>query len=130
MTQSHAKILLRRACLLGTMGWALAGAPAWAQKVKSTPFSYLPEQGTDRYDMRVPRKTLPLADGSGFVILAHQSAGGYAVERYDADLKKQWSTTIPVTPGETLKPLGGATSRRWWCCTTKTTPARTWPWWP
>ncbi|MBF9142459.1 hypothetical protein [Hymenobacter properus] len=106
MIQSHAKILLRRVCLLGTMGWALAAAPAWAQKVKSTPFSYLPEQGTDRYDMRVPRKTLPLADGSGFVILAHQSAGGYAVERYDADLKKQWSTTIPVSPGETLEAFG------------------------
>ena len=70
--------------------------PAQAQKVKSAPFSYLPEQGTDRYDMRVPRKTLPLADGTGFVILAHQSSGSYAVERYDADLKKQWSTTIPI----------------------------------
>lgn len=81
-------------------------APAMAQKVKSAPFSYLPEQGPDRYDMRVPRKTLPLADGSGFVILAHQSAGGYSVERYDADLKKQWSTTIPINPGETLEAFG------------------------
>ncbi len=81
-------------------------APVAAQKVKSAPFSYLPEQGADRYDMRVPRKTLPLADGSGFVILAHQSAGGYAVERYDADLKKQWSTPIPVAPGETLEAFG------------------------
>ncbi|WP_231590696.1 hypothetical protein [Hymenobacter terrenus] len=66
----------------------------------------MPEQGSDRYDMRVPRKTLPLADGSGFVILAHQNAGGYAVERYDTQLKKQWSTTIPVTPGETLEAFG------------------------
>ena len=80
--------------------------PSLAQKVKSTPFSYLPEQGPDRYDMRVPHKTLALADGSGFVILAHQSAGGYAVERYDGDLKKQWSTTIPITPGETLEAFG------------------------
>jgi hypothetical protein len=80
--------------------------PAIAQKVKSAPFSYLPEQGPDRYDMRVPQKSLPLADGSGFVILAHQSAGGYAVERYDADLKKQWSATIPVGPGETLEAFG------------------------
>ena len=38
--------------------------PAVAQKVKSAPFSYLPEQGADRYDMRVPHKTLALADGS------------------------------------------------------------------
>ena len=100
--------VLHRARLIGIIGWALAGVAgqAAAQKVKSVPFSYLPEQGTDRYDMRVPTKTLPLADGSSFVILAHQSAAGYAVERYDADLKKQWSTTIPVGPGETLEAFG------------------------
>ncbi|SFQ40044.1 hypothetical protein SAMN04515668_2275 [Hymenobacter arizonensis] len=100
--------MLYRALLTGLMGSALLSlaTPALAQKVKSTPFSYLPEQGADRYDMRVPNKTLPLADGSGFVILAHQSAGGYAVERYDADLKKQWSTTIPVGPDETLEAFG------------------------
>ena len=82
-----------------------------AQKVKSTPLSYLPEQGPDRYDMRVPRKTLPLADGSGFVVLAHQSSGSYSVERYDADLKKQWSTTIPIVPGETLEAFGRGTQQ-------------------
>ncbi|MBF9236414.1 hypothetical protein I2I05_03305 [Hymenobacter sp. BT683] len=38
--------------------------------------------------------------------MAHQSAGGYAVERYDAELKKLWSTTIPVGPGETLEAFG------------------------
>ena len=100
-----------RVLALGLLGWALAGRsiPAEAQKVKSAPFTYLPEQGPDRYDMRVPAKTLPLADGTGFVVLAHQSAGGYAVERYDADLKKQWSTTIPVSPGETLEAFAGST---------------------
>ena len=94
--------------MISLMSWALVAgaAPANAQKVKSAPFSYLPEPGTDRYDMRVPHKTLALANGAGFVILAHQSAGGYAVERYDADLKKQWSTTIPITPGETLEAFG------------------------
>ncbi len=101
-------MILNRAVLWGALCWALVGhaAPVQAQKVKTAPFSYLPEQGPDRYDMRVPRKTLPLADGSGFVILAHQSAGGYAVERYDADLKKQWSTAIAVEPGETLEAFG------------------------
>ncbi|MBF9221846.1 hypothetical protein [Hymenobacter ruricola] len=98
--------ILRRAWLLGALGGALSQQQAAAQKVKSAPFSYLPEQGADRYDMRVPRKTLALTDGSGFVILAHQSAGGYAVERYDADLKKLWSTAIPVTPDETLEAFG------------------------
>ena len=98
----------QRAFLIGLTGLLLGSgaAPASAQKVKSAPFSYLPEQGTDRYDMRVPHKTLALADGSGFIILAHQSAGGYAVERYSTDLKKQWSTTIAVAPGETLEAFG------------------------
>ena len=107
--------MLQRVLLTGLISWTILGsiAPATAQKVKSTPFSYLPEQGSDRYDMRVPRKTLALADGSGFVILAHQSAGGYAVERYDADLRKQWSTTIPVTPGETLEAFGRGPQQAW-----------------
>jgi hypothetical protein len=97
------------------LSWGLAGAgaPALAQKVKSAPFSYLPEQGPDRYDMRVPRKTLALADGSGFVILAHQSAGGYAVERYDTELKRLWSTTIPVAPDETLEAFGRSAQQAW-----------------
>jgi hypothetical protein len=105
--------MLRRALFLGLTSLATAGlvVPTLAQKVKSAPFSYLPEQGPDRYDMRVPHKTLALADGSGFVILAHQSAGGYAVERYDADLKKQWTTTIPVSPGETLEAFGRGTQQ-------------------
>ena len=100
---------------MGLLGWALAGGavPARAQKVKSAPFRYLPEQGADRYDMRVPAKTLPLADGTGFVVLAHQSAGGYAVERYDADLKKQWSTAIAVTSGETLEAFGRGPQQAW-----------------
>jgi len=100
--------MVRRALLIGLTSLATVGlsVPTLAQKVKSAPFSYLPEQGPDRYDMRVPHKTLALADGSGFVILAHQSAGGYAVERYDADLKKQWTATIPVAPGETLEAFG------------------------
>ena len=97
--------------MLSLLGGLTHPNNAQAQKVKSTPFSYLPEQGADRYDMRVPRKTLPLADGSGFVILAHQSSGSYSVERYDADLKKQWSTTIPINPGETVEAFGRGTQQ-------------------
>jgi hypothetical protein len=105
--------MLHRLLFLGLLSWGLAGeiTPAVAQKIKSVPFSYLPEQGADRYDMRVPRKTLPLADGSGFVILAHQSAGGYSVERYDSELKKQWSTTVAVAPSETLEAFGRSTQQ-------------------
>ena len=93
----------------------LAGSSqvALAQKTKSAPFSYLPEQGEDRYNQRVPHKTLALADGSGFVILAHQSGSAYAVERYGNDLKKQWSTTLPIAPGETVEALGRNTEQAW-----------------
>ena len=87
-------------------GLLVSANSAQAQKVKSAPFGYLPEQGEDRYNMRVPQKNLPLPNGSGFMILAHQSGSAYAVERYDADLKKQWSTTLPVAPGETVEAFG------------------------
>ncbi|WP_151087524.1 hypothetical protein [Hymenobacter baengnokdamensis] len=90
-----------------------AAHPAQAQKTRSVPFSYLPEQGEDRYNQRVPRKTLALPDGSGFIILAHQSGSAYAVERYDADLKKQWSTTLPVAPGETVEAFGRGPEQAW-----------------
>ncbi|RSK49311.1 hypothetical protein [Hymenobacter rigui] len=72
-----------------------------AQRVKSAAFSYLPEQTEDRYNQRVASKTLPIATG-GFVILAHKSATEYAVERYDADLKRLWSTSLPLAAGESI----------------------------
>ena len=84
-----------------------------AQKVTSAPFNYLPEAGPDRYDLRVPRKTLPLTDGSGFVILAHQAEGSYAVERYDRDLKKRFSTAVAVAAGETLEAFGRSAQQAW-----------------
>ena len=102
----------------GFAALALAGLlgtahPAQAQKTKAVPFNYVPEQGEDRYNQRVPQKTLALADGSGFIILAHQSGSAYAVERYDADLKKQWSTTLPVAPGETVEAFGRSPEQAW-----------------
>ena len=102
----------------GVAALALSGLlgtshPVQAQKAKSTPFSYLPEQGEDRYNQRVPQKTLALADGSDFIILAHQSGSAYAVERYDTDLKKQWSTTLPVAPGETVEAFGHSPEQAW-----------------
>ena len=104
-----------RTYVIGLLGGLLLTASwsAQAQKVKSAPFSYLPESGEDRYDMRVPRKTLPLTDGNGFVILAHQSTGSYAVEAYDADLKKRWTATVLVAPGETLEAFGRSAQQAW-----------------
>ncbi len=84
-----------------------------AQKVQSAAFSYLPEQGEDRYNMRVPNKTLALPGGAGFIILAHQSANGYAVERYDASLKRVWSAAVPVAAGETIEAFSRGPAQAW-----------------
>lgn len=72
-----------------------------AQKVKSAPFAYLPERSEDRYNQRVTHKTLPLPAG-GFIILAHRSPTEYAVERYDAELKKLWTATLPLTAEQAI----------------------------
>ncbi|MBC6699657.1 hypothetical protein [Hymenobacter sp. BT190] len=86
---------------LFAIGLLLPPATGWAQKVKSTGFSYLPERSEDRYNERIPQKTLVLS-GGGFLILAHKSATEYAVERYDADLKRLWSTALPLTAEQTV----------------------------
>jgi hypothetical protein len=112
ITSIFMRFLLGITTLL-TCGLLGATHPVQAQKTKSAPFSYLPEEGEDRYNQRVPQKTLALADGSGFVILAHQSGSAYAVERYDASLKKQWSTTLPVAPGETVEAFGRNAEQVW-----------------
>ncbi len=75
--------------------------PALGQRVKSVAFTYLPEQSDDRYNQRVTKKTLPMPDGS-FVILAHRTATDYAVERYDKELKRLWSTPLPLTTEENV----------------------------
>jgi hypothetical protein len=83
-----------------------------AQKVKSVPFSYLPEQAEDRYNQRVTRKMLPVASG-GFVILAHKAGTEYAVERYDADLKLLWSASVPVAAGESVEAFSHSPEQAW-----------------
>ncbi|GAB2462904.1 hypothetical protein GCM10011375_14750 [Hymenobacter qilianensis] len=46
-----------------------------------------------------------MADGS-FVILAHRTATEYAVERYDKELKRLWSTPLPLTAEESIDGFG------------------------
>lgn len=77
--------------------------PVAAQRVRSTPFAYVPEHTEDPYNQRVHVKTLALPGSTDFIILSHRSAGEYAVERYDADLKKLWTATVPVAPGESME---------------------------
>ncbi|RYU83780.1 hypothetical protein [Hymenobacter persicinus] len=83
-----------------------------AQKVKSAPFSYLPEQAEDRYNQRVTRKMLPLENG-GFIILGHKSAAEYAVERYDTDLKLLWTAPVPVAAGESIEAFSRSPEQAW-----------------
>lgn len=95
------RFTLRLVSSLAFSGWLLGSGPALAQKVKSAAFSYAPEKSDDRYNQRVSRKTLPVANG-GFVVLSHKSAAEYAVERYDAELKRLWSTALQLAAGETI----------------------------
>ncbi|UOQ81087.1 hypothetical protein [Hymenobacter sp. 5414T-23] len=92
------------------LGLLQAPAVVLAQKVKSAPFSYVPEQSDDRYNQRVLRKTLPLSTG-GFVILAHKSATEYAVERYTTDLKRTWSTALPISAGQAVDAFAASGSQ-------------------
>lgn len=73
-----------------------------AQRVKSVPFAYLPDQLYDRYNQRLAQKTLALPNGD-FLILTHKAATGYSVERYDADLKHQWSSDLPLNAEESIE---------------------------
>ncbi|UYZ61812.1 hypothetical protein [Hymenobacter weizhouensis] len=47
----------------------------------------------------------------GFVVLAHKSAAEYAVERYDAELKRLWSTTLPLAAGESIDGFARSSSQ-------------------
>ncbi len=78
-------------------------APTLAQvKIKSVPFTYLPEASEDRYNQRLKHKTLPVSE-TDFVILSKKSNKEYAVERYDGSLAKAWTGIIPLTEGETVE---------------------------
>jgi hypothetical protein len=78
-------------------------APALvAQRIKSTPFTYLPDESEDRYNQQISHKTIPIEDNA-FIILSRKSKQEYTVERYGEDLKKSWAATIPLAPNETLE---------------------------
>jgi hypothetical protein len=85
------------------LGLCLHAPSAVAQRVRSTPFAYVPEHTEDPYNQRVHIKTLPVPGTKEFIILSHRSTKEYAVERYDADLKKLWTSSVPVSDGESLE---------------------------
>ncbi|WP_188503121.1 hypothetical protein [Pontibacter amylolyticus] len=81
----------------------LSATPAAAQGKKAAiPFTYLPDNNEDQYNQSITSKTLPLG-ADGFVILSRNKPGEYAIERYNATLKKAWSTAIPLGAEETLE---------------------------
>ncbi|GAB3202617.1 hypothetical protein ABID22_002725 [Pontibacter aydingkolensis] len=68
----------------------------------STAFTYLPEKGEYQYNQRIAHKTIPVSQ-SEFIILSRQEVNSYAVEKYNAELKKGWQTTIPLNQTETVE---------------------------
>lgn len=102
--------ILRRTSHALALGFTLALTPAaFAQtKVKSVPFAYVPDPSVDPYAERLPRKLLPLPDGS-FLLLTRRATQEYAVERYaGADLKKSWSAVVPLAAGENIEAFATA----------------------
>ncbi|MCX2741385.1 hypothetical protein [Pontibacter anaerobius] len=62
-------------------------------------FSYQPNPEEDHYNERLPHKSIPVGQ-SEFILLNRQGDGKYTVEKYNADLKKQWAAEIPMAAGE------------------------------
>jgi hypothetical protein len=87
--------------LLLALIWTASPANAQGRKA-AVPFSYLPDNNEDQYNQSISSKTLPLG-ADGFVILSKSKPGEYAVERYNATLKKSWSAAIPLTGSETVE---------------------------
>lgn len=66
------------------------------------PFQYLPDNTEDAYNQSIQSKTLPLG-ADGFIILSKSKPAEYAVERYNAALKKAWAAAIPLATEETVE---------------------------
>ncbi|WP_018479910.1 hypothetical protein [Pontibacter roseus] len=77
-------------------------SPAHAQRKAAIPFNYIPDATEDQYNQSIRNKTLPLGP-DGFVILSKSKPNEYAIERYNASLKKAWTATVPLTGTETVE---------------------------
>lgn len=89
--------------LLVILVFSLLSAATIAQsRTRGTmPFEYHPDLSEDRYNQRITNKTIPTGPEE-FVILSRKADGSYAVEKYQARLKQQWSTVIPLTNAQTV----------------------------
>ena len=71
-------------------------------KVRSVPFTYVPDQSEDEYNQRIKQKTFPVGP-AGFIILSKKTEGIYAVELYTDDLKKVWEAALPLSAAEEVE---------------------------
>jgi len=71
-------------------------------KLKSVPFTYRPDASEDRYNQRLPHKTLAVSE-TDFVILSKKNDTEFALERYDENLGKAWAAALPLAAGETVE---------------------------
>ncbi|TPE45179.1 hypothetical protein [Pontibacter mangrovi] len=62
-------------------------------------FNYQPNPEADHYNQRLPHKSIPVGQNE-FILLQRQANGKYAVEKYNADLQKQWAAEILMAAGE------------------------------
>lgn len=65
-------------------------------------FNYQPNPEADQYNQRLPQKSIPVGQNE-FILLNRQGDGKYVVEKYNADLQKQWSAEIPMAAGEEVE---------------------------
>ncbi|HEY4650513.1 MAG TPA: hypothetical protein VIG72_03820 [Pontibacter sp.] len=79
----------------------VSAAAAQSRTKGSMPFEYHPNLTEDRYNQRITHKTIPTGPDQ-FVILSRKADGSYAVEKYQAGLKKQWGTAVPLTSAQTV----------------------------
>jgi hypothetical protein len=90
-------VLFGLLALAGTKFKALAQS-----RIKSVPFVYVPEASEDRYNQRLKHKTLAINE-TDFVILSKKADSEYAIERYDANINKVWTSAILLNPGEEIE---------------------------
>ncbi|PKV62517.1 hypothetical protein [Pontibacter ramchanderi] len=92
-----------RLLVLLLLATSYAATPVSAQGKKAAiPFSYIPDNTEDQYNQTIRSKTLPLG-ADGFVILSRSKPSEYAIERYNAALKKAWSASVPLAAEETVE---------------------------
>ncbi len=75
---------------------------AQAKVKESVPFTYTPDPAEDIFNSKLPDKALTL-NQKDLILLNKKSASAYAVERYNTDLKKVWSASVPLAGEETIE---------------------------